>query len=553
MNSETTPTSLNRQGTLALLKHLLPSDDYGSEEKKKMNESDFDDELDMTVDAVMAMNHQKLKHEEQALDLETIASLLLRYQNKQPSLSTIDPATLFDGQLHEKIFDPLQTSSEDFVATLDAVALDHDALRHHCLVSLSMGSWGGLRGTLSKLADFMQAYRHFTSTFCHHLETTIGMVGSVDPSKHLVEVLEENAEEERGIYDEEDIEMIKALGLDANLLRNVPHKDLYLQCYWGLRRLSNDLESLTEEQCSFIAKPLVTAFQAACNPSEGATAATGIAAMYLGSELIVANMYSKLSNYLLTFADKMPNSPVTRQDLAFFLLHIDMDVDHADKMREIVVCLATDEATRLKIASAVDAVFRARLDFCDRFMEVVFPPTGHGGENSAKLYNQQSQNWVRKDATCLSDFTGRPIVFDLCRPFVEGANVLDVGCGEGYGARKLATMGAKKIIGLDVSEEMIQRAKENPMRSACETYETCDAENICVKLMEIPATLGLVPGRMLEEGCFDLAIAIFLFNCKSNPVNSRDKHYFAAIATFEGLTECHCWIHGTDPCETIPF
>ena len=86
-------------------------------------------------------------------------------------------------------------------------------------------------------------------------------------------------------------------------------------------------------------------------------------------------------------------------------------------------------------------------------------------------------------------------------------------------------MGAKKIIGLDISEEMIQRAKENPMRSACETYEICDAENICDKLIEIPATLGLVPGRMLEEGCFDLAIAIFLFNCKSTQVDSRDKYY----------------------------
>ena len=163
-----------------------------------MDESNFDDELDMAVDTVMAMNHQKLRHEEQALDLEMVAASLLCYRNDKP-ISTIDRTILFDSQLDEMIFDPLHTNSDDFVAALDAVALDHDALRHHCLISFSMGSWGGLRGTLSKLADFMQAYRYFTSTFCHHLETTIRMVGGADPSEHLVAVLEENMEEEEGM------------------------------------------------------------------------------------------------------------------------------------------------------------------------------------------------------------------------------------------------------------------------------------------------------------------------------------------------------------------
>merc|ERR1740124_1556 len=338
-------------------------------------------------------------------------------------------------------------------------------------------------------------------------------MGEVDDTGHHLDVLEENMKEEQGIYEEEDIEMIKSLGLDAELLCNVPHTELYMQCYQGLRKLCDtEHDGLTEEQCQYIAQPLVSAFEAACHPDKGATAATAISAMYLGSELIVAEMYSKLSNYLVTFADKMPNSPITRQDLAFFILHIDMDVDHADKMRKIVVSLATDEVTRLRMALVVDAAFKAREEFCDRFVEAAFPPTGHGGEASAKLYNKQSHNWVRKGATCLSDFTGRPIVFELCQPFVPGAFVLDVGCGEGYGARRLVEIGAKKILGLDVSAEMIERAKANPMKSRNETYETCDAETILQKLNEKPTTLGVTPGRMLDEGCFDMAMAIFLFN-----------------------------------------
>ena len=149
------------------------------------------------------------------------------------------------------------------------------------------------------------------------------------PKRHTANILIDI-----GIYQEEDIEMIESLGLDSELLRNVPHKELYMQCYQGLRQLSDtEYDGLTEEQCLYITQPLVSAFEAACDPNKGATAATAIAAMYLGSELIVADMYSKLSNYLVTFADRMPNSPITRQDLAFFLLHIDIDVDHEYVMR----------------------------------------------------------------------------------------------------------------------------------------------------------------------------------------------------------------------------
>ena len=86
------------------------------------------------------------------------------------------------------------------VAALDDAVLDHDALKHHVLTSLAMGSWGGLSGTVRRVADFMVAYRHFTSTFCTHLKETMKLVGEADPSGHFLEVLEENMEEEQGTY-----------------------------------------------------------------------------------------------------------------------------------------------------------------------------------------------------------------------------------------------------------------------------------------------------------------------------------------------------------------
>jgi len=316
--------------------------------------------------------------------------------------------------------------------------------------------------------------------------------------------------------------MISSLGLDVDQVCNVSHKDLYIQCYESLRQItciSEDMKTkyvcLDMKQCLHIAEPLVIAFENACNPARGATATTAISAMYYGSELITNQIYSKLSAYLLTMIKKSKNCPLNKHHLAFFLLHIDMDVEHADNMRKIVTSLASDERSRLKIAYTAHTILKARMELFDRFVEASFPPTGHGGEDSAKLYNKQSQNWVRKGATCLSDFTGRPIIFDICEDFVRGAHVLDVGCGEGYGARKLVEMGARRVVGLDISEEMIERANANPMKSIQETYTTCDADKILEKLNGAPASFGLVPGRLVSEGCFDLAIAIFLFNYTS--------------------------------------
>ena len=84
------------------------------------------------------------------------------------------------------------------------------------------------------------------------------------------------------------------------------------------------------------------------------------------------------------------------------------------------------------------------------------------GQNlsSDKLYDKQSTKWVRTKPSCLSDFTGRPVLFDLCEPHCSGAKVLDVGCGEGYCARKLIEMGVSYSVGIDISEEMVNRATE---------------------------------------------------------------------------------------------
>lgn len=115
---------------------------------------------------------------------------------------------------------------------------------------------------------------------------------------------------------------------------------------------------------------------------------------------------------------------------------------------------------------------------------------------SHELYDATAAEWVRREPTSLSDFTGRPRTLALCEP-VEGRRVLDLGCGEGYCARRLVGMGAAEVLGIDSSAKMIAAARAEEARAPLGIrYEVGDATRL-------PA---------LGDGTFDVVLAMFLFN-----------------------------------------
>jgi ubiquinone/menaquinone biosynthesis C-methylase UbiE len=124
---------------------------------------------------------------------------------------------------------------------------------------------------------------------------------------------------------------------------------------------------------------------------------------------------------------------------------------------------------------------------------------------SKTMYNKQASNWVRTEPRCLSDFTGRPVVFELLEPEVKGKTVLDVGCGEGYCARKIVELGASKVIGLDISKEMVQNAIETSKGDDRFHYFSANSLSLLEGLTE---NLGIDQ----PEGSVDVAMAVFLFN-----------------------------------------
>ena len=114
--------------------------------------------------------------------------------------------------------------------------------------------------------------------------------------------------------------------------------------------------------------------------------------------------------------------------------------------------------------------------------------------DTEKVYDENAGRWLRLAPSSLSDFTGRPAVFEACGE-LDGRSVLDLGCGEGYCARELKRRGAGDYLGIDLSSQMIAAAK---------SQEEKDQYGIEFRVSDVTS--------FMPERQFDLCIAVFLFN-----------------------------------------
>lgn len=115
-------------------------------------------------------------------------------------------------------------------------------------------------------------------------------------------------------------------------------------------------------------------------------------------------------------------------------------------------------------------------------------------KNTEEIYNNTADLWSRREPNSLSDFTARPIIFDLCGDVSE-LKVVDLGCGEGYCARVLESRGAANVEGIELSQKMVDLAKEQQSSESKINYKCGD-----VTVLPYP------------DEIFDLAIGVFVYN-----------------------------------------
>ena len=78
-------------------------------------------------------------------------------------------------------------------------------------------------------------------------------------------------------------------------------------------------------------------------------------------------------------------------------------------------------------------------------------------DNDAFFENFQSS---RSKEANFNDCIETPILFAML-PDLRGMKILDIGCGMGQHAKQYSEMGAESVLGIDISEKMLQYAKEH--------------------------------------------------------------------------------------------
>ncbi len=111
-------------------------------------------------------------------------------------------------------------------------------------------------------------------------------------------------------------------------------------------------------------------------------------------------------------------------------------------------------------------------------------------DNDAFFENFRSS---RNNDVNFNDCIETPILFAML-PDLHGKTILDIGCGMGQHARQYAEMGAESVLGIDISEKMLEYAKEHN-----------SAENILYRRMAME-DIGTI------DRCFDLVTSSLVFD-----------------------------------------
>jgi SAM-dependent methyltransferase len=89
----------------------------------------------------------------------------------------------------------------------------------------------------------------------------------------------------------------------------------------------------------------------------------------------------------------------------------------------------------------------------------LYPEPEHGDRRSVDWADAADGylGYFDSDADRLRRDLLDPIILDLLRP--AGKRILDLGCGEGYFSRILKSRQAQRVVGVDVAEELIEKAR----------------------------------------------------------------------------------------------
>jgi pyrroloquinoline quinone (PQQ) biosynthesis protein C len=235
---------------------------------------------------------------------------------------------------------PSSSSSQAFLSELTATALEHHAVRHPYLQDLAEGNLPDLHFAL---ADFADHYYGYSAHFPRYLTAVISRLE--DPAHR--HALLENLTEERGMYQNEELNALTALGIQRDWIVGIPHPELFERFRSALNVHNSTSESL-EVVCW---REMFLAVLSHGSPAEA------IGALGLGTETIVQTMYRPFVRAI----DRL--GTIHPRDAVFFPLHTAVDDHHQTTLKQVAAAFAHEPQGRLDLAKGMLKALQLREAF----------------------------------------------------------------------------------------------------------------------------------------------------------------------------------------------
>lgn len=223
-------------------------------------------------------------------------------------------------------------SSAAWVDQLSLQALQHRAVHHPYLQALAAGQLPDLRFALE---DFARHYYGYSAHFPRYLTALISRLE--DPAYRRA--LLENLTEEGGLYEQDELDALAAIGIPAEWIVGVPHPELFQRF-----RRALGVNTGADEHDHIEVLCWREMFLAAIT---NGSAAEAVGALGLGTETIVQTLYQPFVLALERLGSVDP------RDAVFFPLHTAVDDHHQATLKQVAAAYAQDSQGRADLAKGM--------------------------------------------------------------------------------------------------------------------------------------------------------------------------------------------------------
>ena len=251
------------------------------------------------------------------------------------------------------IVESQELSAAEFVAALEHYATSSPAVDHRLLADISEARFVDLAATIRR---FFREYYFYSRHFTQYLALVMSKFDRPDQRIKFMP----NAMEEGGHVDAEQAAVLRKAGIEPMDVAE-PHPVLF---HRFLEAIGCSPEELANQPPHIATTTWIQTLLAICQAGGPEQA---IGALGIGTEAIVRPMYRKL----VRGVDKAWPQ-LSKRDRVFFDLHILIDDDHADVMRDLTGGLCGDLLARRKVAAGVMGALNARRTFLDEMHNLMW-------------------------------------------------------------------------------------------------------------------------------------------------------------------------------------